>query len=122
VGGADQRPLGTYFLNATQQELAEAACLLDLSVRTPARRSALATGSGCAILPLELAPHGLGERPTNPLLGVSSILGPPRGDVAGDAAIRERGKVASEQQPASAETSFGLAPKLASMASTRAVI
>jgi hypothetical protein len=27
VGGADHGPLGTYFLNAAQQELAEAACL-----------------------------------------------------------------------------------------------
>jgi mercuric ion binding protein len=31
VGGADHGPLGTYFLNAAQQELAEAACLFDLS-------------------------------------------------------------------------------------------
>jgi hypothetical protein len=31
VGGADHGPLGTYFLDAAQQELAEAACLFDLS-------------------------------------------------------------------------------------------
>ena len=29
VGGADHGPLGTYFLDAAQQELAEAACLFD---------------------------------------------------------------------------------------------
>ena len=31
VGGADHGPLGTYFLDAAQQKLAEAACLFDLS-------------------------------------------------------------------------------------------
>ena len=31
VGGADHGPLGTYFLDAAQQELAEAAWLFDLS-------------------------------------------------------------------------------------------
>ena len=31
VGGADHGPFGTYFLDAAQQELAEAACLFDLS-------------------------------------------------------------------------------------------
>ena len=31
VGGADHGPLGTYFLDAAQQKLAEAGCLFDLS-------------------------------------------------------------------------------------------
>jgi hypothetical protein len=31
VGGADHGPRGRYFLDAAQQELAEAACLFDLS-------------------------------------------------------------------------------------------
>ena len=31
MGGADQRPFGLHFLDASQQELPEAACLLDLS-------------------------------------------------------------------------------------------
>src|SRR5258705_4510983 len=31
VGGADHGPFGTHFLDAPQQELAEAACLFDLS-------------------------------------------------------------------------------------------
>ena len=31
VGGADHGPLGTYFVDAAQQKLAEAACLFDLS-------------------------------------------------------------------------------------------
>src|SRR6266567_5212523 len=31
VGGADHGPLGPHFLDAAQQELAEAACLFDLS-------------------------------------------------------------------------------------------
>jgi hypothetical protein len=31
VGGADHGPLGTHFLDAAQQKLAEAACLFDLS-------------------------------------------------------------------------------------------
>src|SRR5580704_2449394 len=43
VGGADHGPLGTYFLDAAQQELAEAARLFD-SVRTPVPPLAFSIG------------------------------------------------------------------------------
>jgi hypothetical protein len=88
VGGADQGPLGTHLLNAAQQELAEASCLFDLSEHrlhdllpqpVPAAPSR----------PLELSSHGLRQRPAGPALVVGGVLGPSRGDVAGDAAILE---------------------------------
>jgi len=43
VGGADHGPFGTHFLDAAQQELAEAACLFDLS-ETPVPPLAFAIG------------------------------------------------------------------------------
>jgi hypothetical protein len=84
--------LGTHCLDATQQELAEASCLFDLSEHrlddlfsqpVPAAPSRL----------LELVSHGLRQWPAGPALVVVGVLGPPRGNVAGDIAIRERCKV-----------------------------
>ena len=70
VGGADHGPLGTYFLDAAQQKLAEAACLFDLSehrlhhllsqsVTSCAVRGkwyALAEARGRVVYPLHLTP------------------------------------------------------------------
>src|SRR6185312_8580154 len=87
VGGADQRPLGPHFLDAPQQELAEAPCLLDLSEHRlddllpqpiPASPSS----------PLELGAHRQGERAAL-AAPFRWAIGTPRGDAGGDAARAE---------------------------------
>jgi len=96
VGGTDHRPLGTHFLDAAQQELAEAACLFDLPEHRfhdllPEAVSAAPSGS------LQFASHGLRQLATDPALGIGWVLGPSGCHIGFDAAGIERGEVASLQ-------------------------
>jgi hypothetical protein len=111
VGGANQGPLGTHLLNTAQQELAEAACLLDLSEHRlddlfPQPVAASPTR------PLELSSHGLGERPADLALGLVGVFGATCGDVGGNAALVERSKVRLTQVAAVGGGFFGLAPEV----------
>ena len=74
---------------ASQQELAEAACLLDLSeyrLDDLLSEPVPASPSGA----LELVAHGLCERPGDLSFDIGRVLGTPRCDVAGDLAFGRR--------------------------------
>src|SRR5258708_12729853 len=86
VGGADHRPFGLHFLDATQQELPEPPCLLDLSeYRFDDLLSEPVPASPSR--PLQLVAHGLGERSADLSLGLCGMFGSSGCDVSADTAI-----------------------------------
>src|SRR6266436_389582 len=86
VGGADHRPFGLHFLDATQQKLSDPSCLLDLSeYRFDDLLSEPVPASPSR--PLELGAHGLGERPTDLSFDLGGMLGSSSCDVSADTAI-----------------------------------
>jgi hypothetical protein len=92
VGGADQRPFGPDFLEAAQQELPEPSGLLDLSEHRlddllPEPVSASPSG------PLQLVPHGLGQRACDVPFDVGGVLGASRCEVSADLALGQGRKV-----------------------------
>ena len=89
MGGADHGPLGTYFLDAAQQKLAEAACLFDLSehrlhhlLSQSVRRFEAAV--------VDLFAHQLRQRSTNFSVCRCRVLGASRCDIAVDTTCYER--------------------------------
>src|SRR5260370_35494391 len=64
VGGADHGPLGTYFFDAPQQELAESARLLDLSEHRFHHLFSQSIGCFEAAV-VDLLSHPLLQRPTD---------------------------------------------------------
>ena len=88
VGGADHGPLGTYFLDAAQQELAEAACLFDLSEHW--FHHLLSQSVGCfEVAVVDLLSHPLGQRSTNFSVCRCRVLGASRCDIAVDTTCYE---------------------------------
>lgn len=59
MGGADHCALGMHFLNAPQQELAEAACLIDLSEHWSHRLLSIGRFEAAVV---DLLSHSLGQR------------------------------------------------------------
>src|SRR6202049_2401063 len=89
VGGADHGPLCTYFLDPAQQELAEAACVFDLSehrlhhlLSQSVRRFEAAV--------VDLFAHQLRQRSTNFSVCRGRVLGASRCDIAIDTTCYER--------------------------------
>src|SRR6266849_3953539 len=86
VGGADHCPFGLHFLDATQQELSEPSCLLDLSeYRLDDLLSESVSASPSR--PLELGAHGLSERPADLPFDFGGVFGFSSCDVSVDTAI-----------------------------------
>src|SRR6266704_3947935 len=83
VGGADHRPLGTYFLDAAQQELAEAACLFDLSEHRFHYLLSQSVGRFEAVV-VDLLSHSLGQRSANFSVLGGWVLGTSGRDIAVD--------------------------------------
>src|SRR6266581_7344141 len=89
VGGADHGPLGPHFLDAAQQELAEAACLFDLSehrfhhlLSQSVRRFEAAV--------VDLFAHQSRQRSTNFSVCRCRVLSASRCDIAVDTTCYER--------------------------------
>jgi len=118
VDGADHRPLGSDLVEATEEELAEASCMLDLAEHglDDLLSEAVATAPAGA---LELCRHGglaRSFRPTPRTGGMGLAVTCPAGSqIGGDPAAGEMRRFLSSQYPASAETSSGLAPSTARM-------
>src|SRR5258707_4543754 len=74
VGGADQGPFGTHFLYAPQQELAEAACLFDLSEHRFHHLLSQSVGWFEAAV-LDLLSHPLGQRSADCSVRCCRVLG-----------------------------------------------
>ena len=85
VRGADQRPLGLHFFEAAQKELPEPSCLFDL---TEDRLDDLLAQPVTAAPshPLQLVPHGLGQRSREMSFTLGRVLGAPGRKVSPDTA------------------------------------
>ena len=89
VGGADHGPLGTHFFDTSQQELAEAARLFDLSEHR--FHHLLSQSVGCfEAAVVDLFSHPLGQRSTNFSVRGCRVLGASGRDVAVDTVCFER--------------------------------
>ena len=89
MGRADHGPLGTNFLDAPQQELAEAACLFDLSEHR--FHHLLSQSVGCfEAAVVDLLSHPLGQRSADFSVRGCRVLGASGRDVAVDAVGFER--------------------------------
>src|SRR4029077_739469 len=99
VSGADDRPFGAHFVDASQQELPEPPCLLDLSEhRLDDLLSKPVPASPSRAL--ELVPHGLGERLLDRPLAFGGVFGASDCDVSADLAIGQGLQVRLAQIPA----------------------
>lgn len=67
--------------------------------------------------PAQLVPHGRDPRTAPLRLPAGGVLGPAGRDAGSDPPLRQARRLASEQKPASAETSFGRATVMARAAS-----
>src|SRR5258705_5401535 len=83
VGGADHGPFGTHFLDAPQQELAEAACLFDLSEHR--FHHLLSQSVGCfEAAVVDLLSHPLGQWSADFSVCCGRVLGASGRDIAVD--------------------------------------
>src|SRR6266436_1899029 len=81
VGGADHGPFGTHFLDAPQQELAEAACLFDLSEHR--FHHLLSQSVGCfEAAVVDLLSHPLGQRSADFSVRCGRVLGASKANAA----------------------------------------
>src|SRR4051812_47971571 len=96
VGGADHRPFGRNGVDAAQQELAEAAGLLDLSEHRfhDLLPQPIPASPSC---PLQFSSHSLGQRAADLSLDVGRVLGASRRDVSLDDARLEAREVGFAQ-------------------------
>ena len=74
MGGADHGPFGAHFLDAPQQELAEAACLFDLSEHWFHYLLSQSVGRFEAAV-VDLLSHSLGQRSANCSVRGCRVLG-----------------------------------------------
>ena len=89
MGGADHGPLGTHFLDAPQQELAEAAGLFDLSEHRFHHLLSQSVGRFEAAV-VDLFSHQLRQRSTNLAVCRRRVLGPSGCDITVDTTGYER--------------------------------
>jgi len=84
-----QRPIGAHFLDAPQQELAEAACLFDLSEHRFHHLLSQSVGRFEAAI-VDLLSHPLGQRSADFSVRGCRVLGASGCDVAVDTVCFER--------------------------------
>src|SRR6202171_5516907 len=119
VGGADHGPFGFDLVDAAQEKLAEASCVLDLAEDglDDLFSQSIPASIACA---LELCAHSGDERAGFKLPfcrgRLGAVLLPSGGDVALDPASDERAKIGLRAIAASADASSGFFPRLAFMA------
>src|SRR5258707_424813 len=89
VGGADHGPFGTHFLDAAQQELAEAACLFDLSEHRFHHLLSQSVGRFEAAI-VDLLSHPLGQRSADFSVLGCRVLGTSGRDIAVDTVCFQR--------------------------------
>src|SRR5215207_5803757 len=94
VAGADQRPFGLHFLDASEQELCKPSCLLDLSEHRlddllPEPVATPPPG------PPELIAHRLAAQPSDGSLGLVWVFGASGCDVSTDLAVGQAARFAS---------------------------
>src|SRR5215204_3216025 len=92
VAGADQRPFGLHFLDASEQELSKPSCLLDLSEHRlddllPEPVATPPAG------PPELIAHRLAAQPSHGSLRLVWVFGASGCDVSTDRAVAQSRKV-----------------------------
>src|SRR6266704_6694074 len=92
VGGADDGPLCTHFLDAAQQELAEAACLFDLSEHR--FHYLLSQSVGCfEAAVVDLLSHLLRQWSADFSVLGGRVLGTSGRDIAVDTVCFQRGEI-----------------------------
>jgi hypothetical protein len=89
VGGADHGPFGTDFLDAAQQELAEAACLFDLSEHRFHHLLSQSVGRFEAAV-VDLVSHPLRQRSADLSVRGGRVLGASGRDISVNAMCFER--------------------------------
>ena len=111
-------PLGTHFLDAPQQELAEAAGLFDLSEHRFHHLLSQSVGRFEAAV-VDLFSHQLRQRSTNLAVCRRRVLGPSGCDITVDTTGYERFEIGFAAVAESAEACSGLRPRLFSIAATK---
>ena len=91
MGGADHGPLGSHFFDAPQQELAEAACLFDLSEHWFHHLLSQSVGRFEAAV-VDLLSHPLGQRSADFSVRGGWVLGASGRDIAVDTVCFQQGK------------------------------